>query len=420
MLLCSTEHPGFQITIMPDSNIFYCRTTLMKEKFIQIVFNFRFIFILFVLFSLFAANQSYFLGFKIFESHSYTHYNNFIIFKQSFHHLIENKDLYIHYPMEHWDLFKYSPSFAFIFAPIAILPNYLGLVIWNLLNAIPLFFAIFYFPKIDDKSKKFILLFILLELMTSMQNSQSNGLIAALIILTFVFLEKENYFVAILILMLSVYIKLFGIVAFALLLLYPKKVRSASYSLFWVLVIGLIPCCVISFDQLIFLYSSWLNLIKSDPMSPHCLSVMNWLKTWFGFEPQKLYVVLAGVVLFCLPLLKIKLYKEFYFKLLILSSILIWIVIFNHKAESPTFIIAICGAAIWYFPQIRKSENMVLIILAFVFTSLAPTDIFPRAIRIGLFDQYVIKAVPCILIWLKLTYDLCFYKELGNLKNAPS
>ena len=39
----------------------------------------------------------------------YTHYNNYVIFSQSFFHLTENKDLYQLYPDEHWDYYKYSP-----------------------------------------------------------------------------------------------------------------------------------------------------------------------------------------------------------------------------------------------------------------------------------------------------------------------
>jgi len=45
----------------------------------------------------------------------YSHYNNYIIFKQSFYHLIAQKDLYIHYPQEQYDLFKYPPTFALLF-----------------------------------------------------------------------------------------------------------------------------------------------------------------------------------------------------------------------------------------------------------------------------------------------------------------
>jgi uncharacterized membrane protein YkvA (DUF1232 family) len=90
---------------------------------------------------------------------------------------------------------------------------------------------------------------------------------------------------------------------------------------------------------------------------------------------------------------------------------LIWVVIFNHKAESPTFIVAISGVALWFFSQERKTENLVLIVIAFIFTILAPTDLFPRWVRIGILKPYVVKVVPCILIWIKITYDLLVYKQ---------
>ena len=84
----------------------------------------------------------------------------------------------------------------------------------------------------------------------------------------------------------------------------------------------------------------------------------------------------------------------------------IWVVIFNHKAESSSYIIAMAGVALWYFPQQPTHVNTVLVCLAFVFTSLSPTDIFPRALSSAIFVPYAIKVVPCILIWGKVTYEL--------------
>lgn len=42
-------------------------------------------------------------------------YNNYVIFKMSFPHLVNNEDLYIVQPEEHWDLYKYTPTFAVLF-----------------------------------------------------------------------------------------------------------------------------------------------------------------------------------------------------------------------------------------------------------------------------------------------------------------
>jgi hypothetical protein len=60
----------------------------------------------------------------------YTHYNNYVIFRQAFAHLVEGRDLYLHFPAEHFDNFLYSPTFAVLMAPLAPLPVWLGLVLW--------------------------------------------------------------------------------------------------------------------------------------------------------------------------------------------------------------------------------------------------------------------------------------------------
>ena len=64
--------------------------------------------------------------------------------------------------------------------------------------------------------------------------------------------------------------------------------------------------------------------------------------------------------------------------MLLLASIMIWVVIFNHRAESPTFIIAITGVALWYYAQQQKPENYVLLVLAFVFHGPFTHGSFPK------------------------------------------
>jgi len=178
----------------------------------------------------------------------------------------------------------------------------------------------------------------------------------------------------------------------------------------------LLPLLVVDLNQFVFLYKSWANLLANDHSISDGLSVIGWLKGWFGWQVNKTYVSLAGVILFCLPLLRINQYTNFVYRALILSSVLIWVVIFNHRAESPTFIIAIAGVAIWYYSQYPTTENYILLVLAFVFTTLSPTDLFPRFIRNEWMKPYVIKAVPCILIWAKVTFDLI----AGKLNPRPS
>jgi hypothetical protein len=99
-------------------------------------------------------------------------------------------------------------------------------------------------------------------------------------------------------------------------------------------------------------------------------------------------------------------FRLFDFRLMMLASILIWMVIFNHKAESPTFVIAMSGVALWFFSRTKNPLNTALLLTALLFTSLSSTDLFPLTIRDRFIEPYAIKAVPCILVWLKILWDL--------------
>jgi len=394
----------------------------MKEILNKIILKPKTILILYIVFAIAASTQVVLLGKKTFTEggREYTHYNNYMIFKYSFHHLIQDKDLYLHHPEEHFDLFKYSPSFALSFGLFAYLPDFIGILFWNLINALMLYFAMFNLPNLTKRAKASILLIIIIELMTSMQNTQSNALIAGLIIMAFVLLEREKSFLAALCIVATVYIKIFGFVAFALLIFYPGKVKNVLYSLFWSAILLFLPLLVVDFSQLKFLYSSWFNLLANDHSISEGVSVIGWLHSRFNLDISKELIVLIGAVIFLIPLIRVKQYSNYSFRLLTLSSVLIWMIIFNHRAESATFIIAMSGVVIWYFSQERKAGDLILLVLAFIFTSLSPTDIFPRTIKTNFIWKYKLKAFPCILIWFRIGYELVFRRYFISLKKPSS
>jgi hypothetical protein len=339
-----------------------------------------------------------------------TPYNNYLIFKQSFVHLIENKDLYLAYKNEQMDYYKYSPTFSLFMAPFSILPDFTGLLIWNLLNCLILFFALWKLPSQTDKTRLFMLAFIFIELITSIQNSQSNGLIAGLIVFAFIFLEKKQPLLASLAIVFTIYIKIFGLVSLALFLFYPDKLKAVLYTVGWTLLLAILPLFVISLSQLAYLYQSWSDLLQYDHSISWGLSLAGWIHNWLPIQSDNVILIL-GIIVFFLPFLKYNFFNEVRFRLFFLSSILIWIVLFNYQAESPTYVIAITGVAIWFAAQKIKTGNVVLLILAFILTVLSPTDFFPESIRENYINPYHLKVLPCILIWLKITSDLMFYRN---------
>jgi hypothetical protein len=230
------------------------------------------------------------------------------------------------------------------------------------------------------------------------------------LLFSFFALERKNVALASFFIVATAFIKVFGIVAFSLFLLYPEKLKSAVYSLFWVLIFFTLPLLVISPFHLIMQYQGWMHLLVHDRSVWEGISVAGFLERWTGIEFRNGTLVI-GILLFCLPFIHFRFFKDLKFRMLFLASVLIWIVIFNFRAESATYVIAITGVAIWYFIQPRNPVNLALLIFTLVFSILSPTDIFPRSFRNAYVIPYALKAVPCILVWLKLQYDLLIFQS---------
>jgi len=338
-----------------------------------------------------------------------TSINNFVIFRQSFFHLLAGSDLYRAYPLEHWDVFKYSPTFALAFAPFSLLPTLPGLVAWDLLNALSLLAAILSLPTLPLRSRVGVAWFAILELLTSLQNSQSNGLVAACMILGFAALARGRPLSGAFAIVASVFTKLFGGVALLFALLFPRGRQAVAAAVGWTLLLALVPLLVVSPHQLVATYASWLELLRNDHSVGFGLSVTGVLYSWFGWQAPSRAVLAVGGLLLGLPLARRECVGHPRFATLFLASTLLWVVIFNHMAESPTFVIAVCGVALWYFSQPRPTvASRTLLILTFVLTSLSPTDLFPRGLRDHLVYPYTLKAVPCIVVWLVVECRLLF------------
>lgn len=365
--------------------------------------------------TLLVSFQSYLLPYKSFDgTYEYPRYNNYVIFKNSFDHLVQNQNLYQLYPQEHWDLYKYSPTFAAEMAPFWFLPDLPGLILWNFINVWVLFWALSKIKFSSHKVRLLAHLFLLPEVFTSMQNSQSNLLIAGLIIIAYLLLEENKIGLACLSIMVAVFVKPFALAGFVVFIFYPHKGKMILFSILSAVVLFALPLLIISPQELTDQYKNWSILLQNDHSVSLGYSVMGWLQTWFNLEPDKKWLVISGAVLLLLPLLRKNLYTEFKFRLLMLASVLLWVILFNHKSESPTFIIAVSGIVLWYFIASAKTKlDVGLLIFSFVFTCLIATDIFPYSVRKEWAEPYAWKVFPCILVWLKIQWDLWKLKPVS-------
>lgn len=339
-----------------------------------------------------------------------TEYNNYLIFKYSWFHLLDGTNLYGLYPERHWDFYKYSPTFSMFMGVMAYLPDVIGLSIFDILNSIAVYFAIRMLP-FDKRTQSILMWFVAMELLTCLQNTQSNGLMAGLMIAAYGAMERRKPLWATLWIVLGIYIKVYAALGFVLFLFYPDKVKFVLYAAFWTVLLAVLPLAVTPMNTLIWQYHNWADLIKADAAAATGISVAGWLHSWFGLDNVKTAVTLAGVGLFFVQFVRFDLYKNEAYKMLILASMLLWVVIFNHKAESPTFIIAVAGAGIWYYAMPRTPWRLFVLLAVLLFTSFSTTDLFPPYVRKHFIYPYTIKAVPCILAWCAVVADVLMMKR---------
>ncbi len=358
--------------------------------------------------------QNVSLGVHHFWEGDYTHYNNYVIFKSSFSNLIENRNLYIHHPEQYGDLFKYSPSFALAMGFFTYLPDSVGLFFWNMLNVVVLYLAITNIKSLDKKAKSVFWFFVLIELINTTQFSQSNALLAGLVILAFNKLEKQNSSGAALFIAVGTFIKIFSVLGCLLFFLFPQKWKSFLWFFVWCALISVLPLLILNPNELVGQYVNWYNMLAhdystSDGMSAHLL-----VRIVTGSAYYKIISFTIGIGMLFIPLLfwqrkDLKNFNVFY-----LSLLLIWQVVFNHKSEASTFIIAVTGVGIWYFSSSKTNIRRALIILTFLVTSLWFTDLVPLHIREKVLDPNLTRVLLPTTVLLFVFYELRLKPDLSH------
>lgn len=341
-------------------------------------------------------------------------YNNFLIFKFTFFSLLDQRNLFLPQPenFQHYNL--YGPIFGVLIAPFAILPNWLGHTLWTFFNSFILLYAIRKLP-LSSGATLSILLIAAHENLTSILSSQFNPSMTAIILLTYTFIDQKKDFWAGLMIVLGTFIKIYGIVGLAFFLFSKNKLKLISSLIFWSAIAFCIPMLVSSPEHIFQTYKDWYvaitekNRMNSTLITDQDLCLMGMARRISGNLSIPNWPFLGtGIILFALPYLRISQYKEPAFRLLILSSTLIFTVIFSTSSESPTYIIAFTGVAIWFVIQKRPFKNwqIALFIFAMVLTSFSPSDLFPRSIRNEFIKPYSLKALPCVLIWFVICFQL--------------
>ena len=312
----------------------------------------------------------------------------FPIFRQSFVHLTEGRDLYAPYPAEQGtedrDRFKYSPSAAMFFAPFSLVPLLIGLFLWTALNSLALYAAVDrLFPGRDGN---WGLVIVFPALVAAVQSTSSNALIAALMVAGFLAVENRSSTRAAAAISAGTLMKLFPAAGVVFILTHPKRWRMVGIGAVVLAAALAAPLLVTSFDTLMAQYKSWAAILSADEKDlTFARSIMVAVREATGSAIANFAFQSIATILLLAPLVMRRVdWVDPKFRRTFLASLLIYAVIFNHQSENASYIIAAVGLAVWFMARPHTPPRVALLI----------------ACMAGL------EAVPYAMVWLWLQYEL--------------
>ena len=332
------------------------------------------------------------------------HSNNLSIFRSASLNLLAGRDLYAAHPEQHLDFYKYSPTFALLFAPLAYLPFALAFLCWSLLNGLLLWYALD--RLLPERQATIALALLYLEVLLALQYGQSNALVAALMILGFVAFEGRRQLGAALSITVGAAVKLFPLAGLSLAALYPRRLRFGAIAVGVLAAAVVLPLVVIPPADLLAQYRSW-HAIEAKDTLLRGYSLMHYVHSWLGVNWPNWPQQAAGTALLLLPLaLRSDRWEALEFRRLFLCSLLVYSVLFNHASESPSFVVAYAGIVIWYVsspPSPLRTAVMALTLLVMV---VHDVDVVPRWVKYDILVPYRIKGIPGLVAWFVMQWEL--------------
>lgn len=374
-------------------------------------------------------------------------HNNFDIFRYVFYHTWQGTTLYA--PATdggYFDLNHYGPFFSIIIAPFAVVPSWIGLILWCTCLAVFLFWAISRFCTIADNSYNsrnfifpLIIWFCANELLTALFMQQFNAAIAGIVLASYVFVEKEKDHWATLFIIIGTFVKIYGIVGLAFFFFSKHKGKFVVSLLFWAVVCFCLPMIISSPEYQIGQWKEWIECLGEKNADNELnigtnISLLGIIRKWgyvlsmgvitgisairdqvnidhsnWWFKNfSDMWVILAGVIVMAIGYFRISQWKNLSFRITVLAAVMMFLCLFSTGTESSGYITALIGCAIWYacVPWKRNNWDIALMVFAFILTSMSPSDLFPAYLRHNIVQPLALKALPVAIIWLKLCYEL--------------
>ncbi len=328
--------------------------------------------------------------------------NVFRIFASASRNMLAGENPYAAHPAQYFDFFRYSPAFAIAFTPFAMVPEWLGLAAWNLTNALALYWAV---QRLLPRAQaQVVLILVLGDIARTMQSCQSNGLVTALMIAAFIAYSGPRVWRGAFAVAAGAAIKIFPIGAALFALLRRDRWRALGAVAAATAALALLPVVFIGPHDLLLQYGRWAAQEHAETFKPMS-SLMDMLDVWAGYYGPRLPIQLVGFAILLVPVIGRASRDAPAWRLKLLSSLLIFSVLFNYGAERPSFVIATTGIAIWYATGPRATLQSVLVLLTLALVTADGVGLWPRDVR-NWMDESRMRVLPVLATWIAIQWDL--------------
>lgn len=340
-------------------------------------------------------------------------YNNYRIFKNVFYNSLQEKNIYLQNPELFADSNHYGIFFSVLIAPFALLPDWLGIVLWNVANTILFLSAIYKLPFSNAK-KAFFAWLCLQEFITAAVSLQFNIALTGLLMLSAVYIYERKETQSAISILIGFFVKLYGVAGLSAFFFIKNKWKFIASMIVFGILFLVLPMVISSPQFGVQSYADWYQSLSEKNGLNQVLgsrqdySIMGIVRRMMGDASiSNLYFLIPGLMVFALPYIRINQYKHLPFQLMILSSTLLFVVLFSSGSESPTYIIAVAGVMIWFTVQKNKSWAVIsLLLFVLILTCFSFSDLFPKFIKENYIMKYSLKALPCCIVWFRVVYEL--------------
>lgn len=315
----------------------------------------------------------------------------------------------------------YGLFFSLVIAPLASLPSWAGFLATAVFLTIFFFLAVRLLP-LNREQHIFIYWFCAYALFATLSLSLFSVATIALLMATFVCVEKSKDAAAAFFLMLGAFIDPAALSGLIFICLSKHKIRFFGSALLWGALLFAAPMAFTSPSYLVGQYKNWYaqwiaSALEHVPAGTTDLSLPAFVSGITGAGRYAgLYTLLGGLGLLLLPSLRVSQYKYAAFRQSLAASLFLFIALFRLQDEPGTCLTALTGAALWYVaaPWQHSKWDVCWMVAAFFLSGVLSSPFLPAFIRETYIAPYALSLWPCLIIWLKLSGEMCIRDYYGR------